>query len=69
MKTIGESAGSCTRNTGGTIDPEYGSVDPATGARWPGQAHELARNAEPRLTLNHWSGSPPDTQPLLKSPA
>ena len=56
VKTIGESDGSCTRNTGSTIDPEYGIVDPAAGAWWPEQAHELARNAEPRLTLNHWSG-------------
>ncbi|WP_328865045.1 glycoside hydrolase family 6 protein [Streptomyces sp. NBC_00304] len=56
VKTIGESDGSCTRNTGSTIDPEYSIVDPAAGAWWPAQAHELARNAEPRLTLNHWSG-------------
>ncbi|MGW1469391.1 glycoside hydrolase family 6 protein [Streptomyces sp. NPDC002308] len=56
VKTIGESDGSCTRNTGGTIDPEYGVVDPAAGVWWPEQAHELARNAVPRLTFNHWSG-------------
>ncbi|WP_327267461.1 glycoside hydrolase family 6 protein [Streptomyces sp. NBC_01218] len=56
VKTIGESDGSCTRNTGGTVDPEYGVVDPAAGVWWPEQAHELARNAQPRLTLNHWAG-------------
>jgi endoglucanase len=51
VKTIGESDGSCTRNTGGAIDPEYGIVDPPAGAWWPEQAHELARNASPRLTF------------------
>ncbi|MFD6529749.1 glycoside hydrolase family 6 protein [Streptomyces sp. NPDC060184] len=56
VKTVGESDGSCTRNTGGTIDPEYGVVDPAAGVWWPEQAHELARNAEPRLTFSPWSG-------------
>ncbi|WP_371749844.1 glycoside hydrolase family 6 protein [Streptomyces sp. NBC_01283] len=49
VKTIGESDGSCTRNTGGTIDPEYGIVDPAAGVWWPEQAHTLARNAVPGL--------------------
>jgi endoglucanase len=53
IKTPGESDGSCTRNTGGTIDPEYGIVDPPAGAWWPDQAHTLARNAVPRLTFNH----------------
>ncbi|WP_435856389.1 hypothetical protein [Streptomyces tanashiensis] len=52
MKIPGESDGSCTRNTGGTIDPEYGIVDPPAGARWPDQAHSLARNAAPRLTFD-----------------
>ncbi|MGW2488337.1 glycoside hydrolase family 6 protein [Streptomyces sp. NPDC001606] len=52
IKTPGESDGSCTRNTGGTIDPEYGIVDPPAGAWWPDQAHTLARNAVPRLTFN-----------------
>ncbi|MFD6370991.1 glycoside hydrolase family 6 protein, partial [Streptomyces roseolus] len=31
IKIPGESDGSCTRNTGGTIDPEYGIVDPPAG--------------------------------------
>ncbi|MFB0614810.1 glycoside hydrolase family 6 protein [Streptomyces sp. AGS-58] len=53
IKTPGESDGSCTRNTGGTIDPEYGIVDPPAGTWWPDQAHSLARNASPRLTFNH----------------
>ncbi|MDN3264574.1 glycoside hydrolase family 6 protein [Streptomyces sp. CSDS2] len=53
VKVPGESDGSCTRGTGGTIDPEYGIVDPPAGAWWPDQAHALARNAVPRLTFNH----------------
>jgi endoglucanase len=53
IKTPGESDGSCTRNTGGTIDPEYGIVDPPAGAWWPDQAHALAANAVPSLTFNH----------------
>ncbi|MFE1446613.1 glycoside hydrolase family 6 protein [Streptomyces olivaceoviridis] len=52
IKIPGESDGSCTRNTGGTIDPEYGVVDPPAGTWWPDQAHALARNAAPRLTFN-----------------
>ncbi|MCX3058577.1 glycoside hydrolase family 6 protein [Streptomyces beihaiensis] len=52
IKTPGESDGSCTRNTGGTIDPEYGIVDPPAGAWWPDQAHALARDAVPRLVAN-----------------
>ncbi|POX43876.1 glycoside hydrolase family 6 protein [Streptomyces sp. Ru72] len=52
VKIPGESDGSCTRNTGGTIDPEYGIVDPPAGTWWPDQAHALARNAVPRLTFN-----------------
>ncbi|MFI1509478.1 glycoside hydrolase family 6 protein [Streptomyces sp. NPDC020597] len=52
IKIPGESDGSCTRNTGGTIDPEYGIVDPPAGAWWPDQAHALARNAAPRLVFN-----------------
>ncbi|MEV5885270.1 glycoside hydrolase family 6 protein [Streptomyces sp. NPDC052020] len=52
IKIPGESDGSCTRNTGGTIDPEYGVVDPPAGTWWPQQAHTLARNASPRLTFN-----------------
>ncbi|MFE1381493.1 glycoside hydrolase family 6 protein [Streptomyces sp. NPDC058740] len=50
VKTIGESDGSCTRGTTGTLDPEYGVVDPPAGAWWPRLAHELARNAQPALT-------------------
>ncbi|GGW11687.1 hypothetical protein GCM10018980_01500 [Streptomyces capoamus] len=52
IKVPGESDGSCTRNTGGTIDPEYGVVDPPAGTWWPEQAHALARNAVPRLLFN-----------------
>ncbi|CAL9672975.1 Endoglucanase E-2 [Streptomyces sp. enrichment culture] len=52
IKIPGESDGSCTRNTGGTVDPEYGIVDPPAGTWWPDQAHTLARNAAPRLTFN-----------------
>ncbi|MET8772563.1 glycoside hydrolase family 6 protein [Streptomyces sp. NPDC004658] len=52
IKIPGESDGSCTRNTGGTIDPEYGIVDPPAGTWWPDQAHTLARNAVPRLVFN-----------------
>ncbi|MGW5463908.1 glycoside hydrolase family 6 protein [Streptomyces sp. NPDC003996] len=52
IKTPGESDGSRTHNTGGTIEPEYGIVDPPAGAWWPDQAHALARNAVPRLTFN-----------------
>jgi endoglucanase len=53
VKTIGESDGQCNRGiAGGTIDPEYGSVDPAAGAWWPQQAHTLAQNANPALTIN-----------------
>ncbi|MFI8965785.1 glycoside hydrolase family 6 protein [Streptomyces sp. NPDC053493] len=49
VKTIGESDGSCTRGTGGPVDPEYGVVDPPAGGWWPALAHTLARNAEPAL--------------------
>ncbi|MFF5504726.1 glycoside hydrolase family 6 protein [Streptomyces roseolus] len=52
IKIPGESDGSCARGTGGTIDPEYGVVDPPAGTWWPAQAHALARNATPRLTFN-----------------
>jgi endoglucanase len=52
VKTIGESDGQCNRSTGGTIDPEYGIVDPAAGAWWPDFAHTLAANANPPLTFN-----------------
>ncbi|GAA5199240.1 glycoside hydrolase family 6 protein [Rugosimonospora acidiphila] len=53
VKTIGESDGQCNRSVpGGTVDPEYGIVDPAAGAWWPALAHTLARNATPALTIN-----------------
>jgi len=53
VKTIGESDGQCNRSIpGGTIDPEYGIVDPAAGAWWPDMAHTLAHNANPALTFN-----------------
>ncbi|MFI0730494.1 MULTISPECIES: glycoside hydrolase family 6 protein [Streptomyces] len=52
IKLPGESDGRCTRNTAGTIDPEYGIVDPPAGTWSPDQAHALARNAAPRLTFN-----------------
>ncbi len=61
VKTIGESDGQCNRGIpGGTIDPEYGIVDPPAGAWWPDQAHTLARNAAPPL-----AGQP---QPVLRFP-
>ena len=53
IKTIGESDGQCNRGiAGGTIDPEYGQVDPAAGGWWPAQATTLVNNAKPRLTFN-----------------
>ncbi len=53
IKTIGESDGQCNRGiAGGTIDPEYGQVDPAAGGWWPAQATTLVHNAKPRLTFN-----------------
>lgn len=52
IKVPGESDGSCTRNTGGSIDPEYGIVDPPAGTWWPDYVHGLARQAAPRLTFN-----------------
>jgi len=53
VKTIGESDGQCNRGIpGGTIDPEYGIVDPAAGAWWPDFAHILAQNANPPLRFS-----------------
>lgn len=53
VKTIGASDGQCNRSVpGGTIDPEYGSVDPAAGAWWPEMARTLVENADPVLTFN-----------------
>ena len=52
VKVPGESDGSCTRGTGGTIDPEWGVVDPTAGTWWPDQARQLAQLAVPTLTFN-----------------
>ena len=53
IKTVGQSDGQCNRSIpGGTIDPEYGVVDPAAGAWWPEQAQSLVQNAVPALTFN-----------------
>ncbi|MFJ3905503.1 glycoside hydrolase family 6 protein [Streptomyces sp. NPDC090025] len=49
VKTIGDSDGSCTRGTGGPVDPVYGVVDPPAGGWWPEFAHGLAREAQPAL--------------------
>ncbi|MFC8453513.1 glycoside hydrolase family 6 protein [Kitasatospora sp. NPDC057223] len=53
VKTVGQSDGQCNRSIpGGTVDPEYGIVDPAAGAWWPEQAQSLVQNAVPALTFN-----------------
>lgn len=53
IKTVGQSDGQCNRGiSGGTVDPEYGIVDPAAGAWWPDQVRALVRNAVPALTFN-----------------
>ncbi|WP_030192673.1 glycoside hydrolase family 6 protein [Streptomyces sp. NRRL S-87] len=53
IKTVGQSDGQCNRSVpGGTIDPEYGIVDPAAGVWWPEQAASLVRNADPALEFN-----------------
>ncbi|MER5728292.1 glycoside hydrolase family 6 protein [Streptomyces sp. NPDC002138] len=53
IKTVGQSDGQCNRNIpGGTVDPEYGIVDPAAGVWWPEQATSLVRNASPALEFN-----------------
>lgn len=51
IKIPGESDGQCTRGLGpvGTVDPEWGQVDPAAGRWFPEMALELARNAVPAL--------------------
>ena len=49
VKVPGESDGSCTRSTGGTIDPEWGIVDPAAGQWFPRMALQLAQLANPSL--------------------
>jgi endoglucanase len=57
IKTVGQSDGQsdgqCNRSIpAGTVDPEYGIVDPAAGAWWPAQALGLVKNANPALTFN-----------------
>ncbi|MFD9302495.1 glycoside hydrolase family 6 protein [Streptomyces sp. NPDC060048] len=53
IKTVGQSDGQCNRSIpGGTIDPEYGIVDPAAGVWWPEQAKALVRNANPALEFS-----------------
>jgi endoglucanase len=52
VKTIGESDGQCSRGEPGTVDPVYGSTDPAAGTWWPSMALTLAHNAAPPLTFN-----------------
>jgi endoglucanase len=51
VKIPGESDGECTRGLGptGTVDPEWGQVDPAAGQWFPDMALQLARNAIPEL--------------------
>jgi endoglucanase len=51
VKVPGESDGECTRGLGpaGTVDPEWGRVDPAAGDWFPEQAFQLAQLAVPPL--------------------
>ncbi|OJV57139.1 MAG: hypothetical protein BGO38_04380 [Cellulomonas sp. 73-145] len=50
IKVPGESDGQCSRGTGGTTDPEWGGiVDPAAGAWFAAQAHQLIALANPPL--------------------
>ena len=50
IKVPGESDGQCSRGTGGTTDPEWGGiVDPAAGAWFAAQAHQLIALAAPPL--------------------
>jgi endoglucanase len=51
VKIPGESDGECTRGLGptGTVDPEWGIVDPGAGQWFPEMALELAQNANPPL--------------------
>jgi endoglucanase len=51
VKIPGESDGECTRGLGptGTVDPEWGIVDPAAGAWFPEMALDLVHNANPPL--------------------
>jgi endoglucanase len=50
IKVPGESDGTCTRGLPpGSVDPEWGVVDPAAGQWFPQQALQLARLANPPL--------------------
>jgi endoglucanase len=51
IKIPGESDGECTRGLGptGTVDPEWGIVDPAAGQWFPEMALDLVHNANPPL--------------------
>ncbi len=49
VKVPGESDGSCTRSTTGTVDPEWGIVDPVAGSWFPAEALQLAQMANPPL--------------------
>jgi endoglucanase len=50
VKVPGESDGTCTRGApAGSVDPEWGLVDPAAGQWFPQQALQLAQLANPRL--------------------
>jgi len=51
IKTPGESDGECTRGLGppGTVDPEWGQVDPRAGQWFPAQALQLVQLAVPPL--------------------
>jgi len=51
VKTPGESDGECTRGLGptGTVDPEWGQVDPGAGDWFPAQALQLVQLAVPPL--------------------
>jgi endoglucanase len=51
IKVPGESDGQCSRGLGptGTVDPEWGLVDPAAGQWFPQQALQLAKLASPAL--------------------
>jgi endoglucanase len=51
IKIPGESDGECTRGLGptGTVDPEWGIIDPGAGQWFPEMALQLAQNANPPL--------------------
>ncbi|MFI0822662.1 glycoside hydrolase family 6 protein [Streptomyces sp. NPDC021098] len=50
VKTPGQSDGRCLRGTSGPLDPVRGTVNPAAGEWFPGQALELVRFARPSVT-------------------